>query len=169
MLGDSAAQNLGDIARKLRDAHTPYTRIPHPDLGDLIIFDAAQFDPGTPDGCARIKTEHMDGALGESFWERAIKTPGKRRTSGNLGKLMPAVGDEAETVDSVEIRVQTPQVIAIAADGHTLSEAANAAILATKDLDPGFDVEELEKVLRDDARSMDQDPRGGSEEPSDPA
>jgi len=143
-------QEATKIARKLRDHKAAYLRIPHPDLGDVIVFDSTvygldELDP--PESVRVIETEHLEDeqVMGVSFWERAAETPGSRRVSGSLGKAL----DSAASTDdeSAEITVKTPKVYVEAGTSMTLSQCADAAIVETADLDPAFDVDELERAM----------------------
>ena len=123
------------LTRRLRDNDAEYERYPT-EQGDIVLFDAAAHEE---EGLNIIPLDDLD-------FDAIVSTPKGRRFSGSLG-----ADDSASTTaevgdDSISVKVDT--VIAKAGEGHKLSEAWTQAVEETKDLNPSFDKDEIEKACR---------------------
>jgi len=117
------------LTRQLRDKGAEYKRYPTEE-GDVVLFDRALHNAGQEE----IPLDDLD-------FEAMADTPEGRRFSGSLGN-QPTPAEEGE---SISVRVEL--VIAEPGEGHTLAEAWEEAMRRTRELNPGFDKNELEDAL----------------------
>jgi len=116
--------------RRLKDSDVEYDRYPTKE-GDIVLFDSATYRD----------FEYDQVSLDDLDFDLIADSPGKRRYSGTLGTDETPVTSEK---DSNAISVKVDVVIAKPGEGHKLSEAWQEALEKTKDLDPDFDVDEIE-------------------------
>jgi len=118
------------LTRKLRDSDIKYERYPT-EMGDFVIYDAALYQN---DNFKQIPLDDLD-------FDAIVSTPEGRRFSGSLGADLAVSTTDS---DGDTISVKTTVIIAKPAEGHKLSEAWQEALEATKSLNPGFDVNEIQ-------------------------